>query len=40
MWQVPRMGESTGTFDFFTQLTILFTYIETCVFFFLGGGAL
>ena len=38
MWQVPRMGESTGTFDFFTQLTILFTYIETCGFFLGGGG--
>ena len=31
MWQVPRMGESTDLWylPLFTQLTILFTYIET-----------
>ena len=42
MWQIPRIGESTGTFfdicHSFTQLTILFTYIERYGFFFWGGG--
>ena len=35
MWQVPRMGEVPRPFDichFFTQLTILFTFIESCGF--------